>query len=46
MLRNTNNKYIENYGKNIISSYLENLDENNSYVWECLKNCSETVLIG
>ena len=27
------NKYIKNNDKNIISSYLENLDENNLYGW-------------
>ena len=28
-----NNKYMKNYDKNIISSYLTYLDANNSYGW-------------
>ena len=30
----TNNRYIKNYYKNIISLYLEYLDANNLYGWE------------
>ena len=32
-----NNKYINNHDKNKESSYLEFLDANNLYVWECHK---------
>ena len=33
-----NNKYTKNYDKNFESSYIEYLEANNLYGWECLKN--------
>ena len=33
-----NNKYMKNYNKNIESSYIEYLDENNFMGGQCLKN--------
>ena len=33
-----NNKYMNNYNKSIISSFLMYLDTNSLYGWRCLKN--------
>ena len=33
-----NYKYMKIYNKNIKSSYIEYLDANNLYGWQCLKN--------
>ena len=33
-----NYKYMKIYSKNIKSSYIEYLDANNLYGWQCLKN--------
>ena len=33
----SNNKYMKNYNKNVVSSYLQYLDGNNSYRWTMSK---------
>ena len=34
-----NNKYMKNYNKDKEESFLQYLDDNNLYGWQCLKNC-------
>ena len=34
-----NNKYMKNYVKKKESSYIQHLDSNNLYGWQCLKSC-------